>query len=439
MSKKLSNIQLLSAIQPEERDGQLVSPLVEEEFDAHQNKQRLAWRQLLEAEPGSLAEARASRWLARFNILHASKKLAADSDEQRGIRRDIWARRFTEASKELYAPPEMVFVRRILLEEVKFFTRYKNEYAQRVCDFYSTVLERITIPKTADNFSGLTTEDCKILGASFEGIYRKWFAHMEDRHLSKYAPSDMQKLFAELIDIASVDNPEWSQWRCELSESRDIVSVRPSSRVIAVGEDRVNADLEDMRGLVAHEMGVHAARAVNGSLIDGRLQKGLPGYIGAEESLGILAEAFVNGEIPRRAKDRYVDIAFALGEIKGVRLGRDELSALGLDRALARSLARQETLTRARVCKLLSEIKVHVHRIFRGGDGLEGAFAAVFTKDALYYPAHLERYIKNRLEAGDAPEDILRFLLQGKFDPDNESHLQIMREMAQNGADVLLR
>lgn len=434
MTKKLPNIQLLSAIQPEERDGQLVSPLVEGEFDTHQDKQRHAWRRLLEAEPGSLVEARASRWLARFNLLHASKKLAADSDERRGLRRDIWARRFTEASKELYAPPEMVFVKRILLEEIEFFAGYDNEHAQRVCDFYSTVLSRITTPEI-DDYEALSGDDYEALEVSFGGIYKEWFVHMEDQRQSEYSPADMQKLFTELIEVAAKGNSKWSAWRCEVSEKRDIVSVRSSNKVILVGAGRVSADYGDMRGLVAHEMGVHAARAVNGEFLSDRLQKGLPGYLGAEESLGILAEAFVNGAIPRRAKDRYVDIAFALGEIKGVRLGRDELSALGLDRALARSIADEETLTRKDICQMLSAIKVHVHRIFRGGDGLEGAFAAVFTKDALYYPAHLERYIKKRLEAGDTPEDVLQFLLQGKFDPTNSSHLEELK--ATNGAYTL--
>lgn len=149
-------------------------------------------------------------------------------------------------------------------------------------------------------------------------------------------------------------------------------------------------------------------------------------------------EAFINGQMPRRAKDRYVDIAFALGEIRGVKLGRDELSAPGLDRALARSIAGGEEVTRTQVREMLSAIKVHVHRIFRRGDGLEGAFASVFTKDALYYPAHLEGYIKKRLQAGDSPEDILRFMLQGKFDPGNNLHLQAMQEMAEEGANILL-
>ena len=429
MSKKIPPIQLLSAIHPEERGGQLVSPRVHEEFDAHKDRQSKAWKRLLESEPGSLKEKRASRWLAKFSLLEASKKLAASPEERRSLRRDIWARRFTQASTELYAPPEIRFVERILKREIERLESQASEYSERVADFYEAALDRISTSTSESTTKELSSDDYGSLSSCFRTRYKEWFDFADREDREEYKPQDLEDIFTKLIDIASTLDMRWSDWTCKLDPRSDIVRVRPSRREVLVGARRVSATHRDMLGLVAHELGVHAARSVNGEKEDDSLRAGLSGYIEIEESLGILSEAFINGDIPDKAKDRYVDIAFAMGAIKGVQLSRDELSALALDRALGRLHAEGDEITSATICRELERAKTHVNRIFRGGDGLEGAFAAVFTKDAIYYPARLEDYIKRKLLDGHRAEEILDFLLQGKFDPMNDSHLEYMQNI----------
>lgn len=165
------------------------------------------------------------------------------------------------------------------------------------------------------------------------------------------------------------------------------------------------------------------------------MQEGLPRYSDFEEGLGILLEFLTNPQVLDKANDRYIDIALASGAINGIHLTRDELIPLGISRTIARAIARGEPVLDNKDVR--KTVNAHVNRIFRGGPGepirnAKGTIAAqaVFGKDLLYYDGYIKArdFVVGHLKSGTSAEDLLDFLLSGKFDVTNARHVGYLKE-----------
>src|SRR5258708_1054061 len=148
--------------------------------------------------------------------------------------------------------------------------------------------------------------------------YQRIFDLVELSEKETFGPTDVQEIFSRARDWLQVhDDPSWGAWRIEFNEKTSL-SVSPGIRRINIAGRREPVTREEARGLLAHELLVHAVRANNGHRAgDKKLASGLPDYIDAEEGLAILAEVAINGRLPDKAVDRYIDIALALGAVDG--------------------------------------------------------------------------------------------------------------------------
>lgn len=431
---KIPAIKILAAMSPLEVDGEgLVSPNIDKSVEKYHEYEQLAWKKYLNAEDGSLEEIGATRTLARIHLLKTSQKLSSSDVSYRSPERDTWAQRFTEASAELYQPPQLPFVQKIVHEQFEEFSTHSGSFTAGVTESYGVLLSMMD---AVEDYEGAPDETLLTLGESavrdLSGVFIEknadWFTYLAENGEDSYSPEELQRLFSELIELRRSTDERWDGWTAELTPDKDTVSVLATDKVVSIGENRANATLEEAIGLVAHELGVHAQRSINGKEISEKLSKGLSGYIDIEESLGIFAELLVTGKMPAKAEDRYVDIALAMGVIPGIQLSRTELIDFSLNRSLARIEISGGDITPELVKQELKKSKTHVNRIFRGGDGQDSEVPAVFTKDAIYYPAVLEDYMARQIQEGKSPEEILGYLLQGKFDPTNPSHVAYLEE-----------
>ena len=75
------------------------------------------------------------------------------------------------------------------------------------------------------------------------------------------------------------------------------------------------------------------------------------------------------------------------------------------------------------------EVYAHVNRIYRGSLGDESI--GIFTKDISYHKGFVEmgRYMQAQIDNGKSIEEVLDFLLTGKFDPTNMQHIAHMNKI----------
>lgn len=433
-SNPVKPVAILKAINPQELgDGRLVSPNIDGFVDKHADSENLRWERLANLEEGSLEEAAVINGLANLYLLKTSQKLSSPDPSKRSPNREFWAARFTEASSEIYAPPEISFIELIVEEEIEEFDGVEGEYIDSVRDFYQKLqqgLERIDQDSASntERMRQIKPEDLRVIADWFYRTNKDWFEHLEVNRQDTYTPEDMVKLFNDLLEIRSQTDSRWSDWKSVIRKNGSAVSISGSSKKLFVGENRASASHKEILGLVAHELGIHAQRSINGSEISDEMATGLRGYLNTEESLGVFAERLVNGETPAKARDRYLDIALGLGMIPGIELSRSELIEISTNRAMARKELYGQDTSKEAVKVETHKAQDHVNRIFRGGDGLNGESNAIFTKDAVYYPAAIEGFIARQIEEGYDPESVFIFLTQGKFDPTNQSHIDYIKK-----------
>lgn len=240
-------------------------------------------------------------------------------------------------------------------------------------------------------------------------------------------PEDVAQAFeAGLSVLANQYDPAWNKWNVYRDEKKESLSVVSERQIIKVGMHRPAMQAKQLKPLFTHETLFHAQRALNGFKVNKELGSGLPDYLYIEEGLGVFSEYALTGEIPQKNIDRYTDIAYALGQIDGKPHNRTEM----LERVVNRALERNQELESKKTYEtIIDESHAHVNRIYRSPLGEENVHA--FTKDIVYHKGFLRvgEYINRELQAGKKIEAIMQFLLQGKFDPTNQSHLNYLKKL----------
>lgn len=392
------------------------------------NSQRSA--AVWDSELGSLEELSKARQLASEYLLRTSEKVVNSHEGNR----DLWADRFTQAASELYGEPEQAEATRLITSEYDLLVGLEGKVGisqqplQFLIDTYGPIVESYSAE--AEQQETKTNEErekqaIRQYGEVMKDKYQLLFDLVDNANKDEFSADDLQSLFNESLEwLKKNDDPEWGEWAVELKDGTSL-SVNAATRKIKIANRRESASVKDTRGLIAHELLVHGLRAMNGYKTgDKKLATGLSGYLDSEEGLGILAEAAINGELPDKAYDRYVDIAFALGHIDGVQRTRQELFEISYARQQIRAELRGDNTS---IDSLVPRVWSHIDRIFRGspGDTL-GTRQAIFTKDIAYYVGYkqMARYITQQLDNGKSAKDVFTYISQAKFDPTNPKHVE---------------
>ncbi|MEO6761361.1 MAG: tyrosine/phenylalanine carboxypeptidase domain-containing protein [Candidatus Saccharimonadales bacterium] len=386
----------------------------------------------------SLEWLTAARSLAYERLMIIAEKVVNSSVKNR----DLWSDRFTAASIEIYGQPDPEEVAQLLINEYWLLkqSQIKDNSLRPYVKFLISVYGPIVDGRVSSLLDEKKTEAEKIAireyGTAIMNSYRPLFDLVDKSARTEYGSKDLQRLFDRTLKwLEEHDDKKWSKW-ATISVNGTSLSVDAASRKIEIANHREPASAEDTRGLIAHELLVHALRAKNGYKTGNtKLATGLVGHIDTEEGLGILAEDAVNGRLPDRAYDRYVDIALALGSVDGVQRSRKEIFQI----SFARQLIRGRTggvLNEPGVPSLERRVWGHVDRIYRGGKGDSlNARQAVFTKDIVYYVGYkqMSRYITRQLAAGEPVSKVFKYLSRAKFDPMNSLHIEELAKWFDKG------
>jgi len=349
-----------------------------------------------EAEDGSLAEYEAAQQLAMQYMLMGSLALTRSVDPER------WSKRYTQATSEIYGLPEADLAQALWLEQQS----------------NSEVETELPFKEAAEKMSVFLNEK-----------YASVFAALDiESSTDTINPNGIADRFeAALAVLADEHDADWSKWTVERNDEKDSLSVVAPSKKILVGMRRASVQPQQLKALFSHEVLVHGLRGVNGQKVSKELGTGLPGYLDAEEGFGVFVEYAISGKVSEKNIDRYVDVAYALGQIDGKEHTRQELLKYAMQRAIDRN---NQSESKKSMEDIEKEVYAHVNRIYRGSIGNE--HIGVYTKDISYHKGFIDmgRYVKGQIDEGKTIEEIFSFLSNGKFDPTNPQHLAYIDEVS---------
>lgn len=343
----------------------------------------------------------------------------------------FWSSQFTTTSVKLFGRPLSREVSSIATHEVEYFTDLTKHFdideafAEKVIGAYrSLVSSRATPLRPLEERYNLLLDEIR------HKLQQKYADCLEV--FEPYAPNfplrprEVATIFRSALRELKTADSSWNNWEVVTDRSAKL-SVNVIKEQITVGSKRAPLMASEAKGLFVHEVLVHAKRALNGGRHCHELTIGLPDYLAAEEGLGVLFESAIHGSVPSKVKDRYIDIALALGSWNRRPLHRNELYSFCYARAVLRSVATGEYLDLEELDKTMWE---HVNRIYRGSLG--NKYIAVFTKDVTYYKGFIKmaNYLQKSAKRGQLTQG-LEYVFYGKFDPTNKSHRQFVRECKQ--------
>lgn len=340
----------------------------------------------------------------------------------------FWSSQFTMTSMQLFGRPLSREISRLAADELEYLEKVAADFKSRQ-DFFEPVLKayRSLISSRSKPHTSIEARYGEVLQEVrdyFTGTYAHAFACFDGYSSGTVlSPSDLVKSFSAALKILQDHDPAWQKWRVVQDRSAKL-SINVEKKKIIIGRNRSPVSVREARGLFAHEILVHAQRSVEGSKRSPDLEVGLPDYLDAEEGFGVLVESAICGGIPTKVKDRYIDVALALGSMRRLPLSRQEMFIFCYSRAVIRQVANGQD---ANLDEIEKEVWEHINRIYRGSLGNQ--YVGVFTKDVAYYQGFIKiaQYLKKTKKRNNLPQ-ALQYLLRGKFDPTNPAHTRIVNE-----------
>jgi hypothetical protein len=196
----------------------------------------------------------------------------------------------------------------------------------------------------------------------------------------------------------------------------------PSSEKLAMRRKKRALTPKKVQALIAHEIGTHAVRAVNGERARVKiLGAGLDRYVQGEEGLATYREQQENPVDDYAGLDGY----FAIGLAKGLDDGTKKDFTQVFNRLVDYYLVTEET-TEKNAKELAWNCSM---RVFRGTTGTVPG--VVFSKDLAYRQGNIAHWnaVKNESLSGID-------LDSGKFDPTNPRHVAFLENLKKLNSEV---
>ncbi len=434
-----TNIDVINAIDPVNAGTGAAVLLYDRINPAFQEYKKSRWQiysSFLKTAPGSIEESLAVNEMVDAGLVRSSYMTLHTSRHNRSA----WAERFTQLSKSLYGEPDPIYATQLLKREQQFVESLlaspliSKRHAIFLIDSYRQIAAVGTVnygEQLLPIMSDHTAHAIRHYGMFIQRRYRPVFDLVDLSNKTVFSAHDLFNIFDSALRwMQQHDDDDWRAWRV-VSTDKVSIYVSDAKKQICIGARREPATAEEARGLLAHELLVHALRSKNGYKTGNRLlATGPPGYLSAEEGLGVLNEMAVNNFLPDKARDRYLDIALALGTIDGIKRSRKQIYKISYARNLIR--AQSKGLKPEAIKQIKPKTWAHVDRIYRGGLGFGRDSQAIFTKDIVYFVGLLEMadYIAHRIYKGELPETVFTHISSAKFDPNNPKHLDMLRSVS---------
>ncbi|MFZ1626557.1 MAG: tyrosine/phenylalanine carboxypeptidase domain-containing protein [Candidatus Moraniibacteriota bacterium] len=239
----------------------------------------------------------------------------------------------------------------------------------------------------------------------------------------KLTGEEIRASFESALQSLSADG-----WIAVIDPKRTGISVNQERRAVQVPPDRKMPTAE-LKGLIAHEIGTHTARRLNGERTRLRLLGlGLDRHEGGEEGIATLREQALSGEVDDYSGfDGHFAISLASGLDGHPRDFRETYDIL-FRYYLIKNLARGTDAPEAQK-KAANTAWGRAVRTFRGTDSKTPG--ACFTKDIIYREGNIAVW-----ETLHRKEPEMQRWNIGKYDPSNPRHLWVLDELGITDADL---
>ena len=261
MIEKIPKVTTLAYIAPSSRsarDEVLQYDKVEEAVAGHRPFEYPRMRETFVAEPGSFEEAEAARQQAFQYMLFTVDALQKATTPEK---RELWSDRYTQATSELYGVPDPTIAVQL------FEQQQRGEVDQPFA------------------------EVAHMARGYLETTYGAVYAALDlDNAPDKIPIESVADRFDVALETLTQHDDAWAEWTIKRDNAKAQMSISAKSKTVNIGMQGVSMTPERLKGLFSHEVLVHALRAVGDQKAGGSFENGLPGYLDADEGLGVFAE-----------------------------------------------------------------------------------------------------------------------------------------------------
>jgi len=385
-----------------------------EKIDSIEEELLILKTDILEQEENSVVR-QVYRWrinekLAEIRLLRAS----ADGD----------MRRFRKYSEFIYGKPSPeIFAYTIKNVRKNLIDGTKSEN-QDIRVLAEELLAELSIEQTQHPIPLPATE---VIQAA-KDITEKTFSDLIDIPASANEILDAESikaLFSNALTSIQADG-----WTAQIStDSKSGISVNQESRQVVIPESR-KSTVGNIRKLIAHEVGTHALRRINGEQTKLRLLGlGLDRYESGEEGIATMREQALEGDVTDFSGfDGHLAISLAEGLDRNPRNFRDVFTILEKYyrfRHLSNGEGAEDAIKKAGLSAWNRCI-----RTFRGTDC--STHGTCFTKDIVYREGNIAIW---DVISKNAPE-MMRFDI-GKYDPSNPRHIWVLEQLNITDDDLI--
>lgn len=352
---------------------------------------------------------------------------AISSDDDKDADKQL-VKQYTETSQRIFGVPNASEAVRLVQQRYKLIQRtdiqgdpIREKHRSKLLAFYHPFISgnQVRIAQDSNNdvhlkLSQVSTEISEYLHSKYGDL----FIDIDDSRV--YDSREIAAAMKRAVKYLHIDDEFWKNWNVLVRNQAhlSVLAQDPQNLQIIVGEDRPSMDGRSLKGLIGHELLWHGVRATNGwKTGDPLMGSGFPGYEAFEEGGGVMIEAVLTGEVPRKCIDRYIDISLATGQVGGVAHTREELVDLSSSRNYLFS-TKPISYSHARKMAL-----IHIGRIFRLLSKKQAQYG-VSTRGISYYKGVsqvLDEYMRLRA-LGQSPETIMEYFEAGKFVQDDPLH-----------------
>ncbi len=343
----------------------------------------------------------------RMQIAHA-----LHDDTLGGAQRADLEREFIELNVETYGAPDLDAYKSLVAELKAALA--KKHFTNQASVIYEELLAML--PGTEDAASERyrpSREVVEWVEGVVESLYGNLLRHVPERD-EPFQPTEVRDIFESII--REEFGASAAEWRVSLTDSVSI-NVSVGERLVKVPQNRAPVPHEELKGLVAHELGVHMLRAVMGEQTDLLpMQVGFANYGDAEEGLGKVMEQAVRGKYVDAGIPYYLVASLMYHDHKDFR-GAFEVM---WRRNLLLGAKEGSEVSNEAIEKARTDAYKTVMRITRGTDTLP------WFKDLSYYNGTISQW--QHLETIMGDDLLFTFVLLGKANAANKEHERIMYE-----------